>query len=155
MGARLCRSFVERGSSIPKRTDYSIDASTASEPSSQAEYAPPQSAEIANDPKIQSCATSCNPCSEYPLSTSHRSYNRCTTACGSSCRPHIPRVSSGCLTPIEEEPPPRSEFGGRMRGSHSIARQGRSRTRSSDSLESSVSSFGSMKNYQRFVKSRT
>lgn len=154
MGARLCRSYMDTDLSIPKRADYSIETSTASEPNSQQDYAPPHPVDASNDSRDQVSDPSL-PNGDFSIVAPHRSFSRCTAACGSSCRPHLPRVSSGCLTPIEEEPPSRSDFGGRMVVAHSFSHNGRSRTRSGDSIDSSVSSFGSMKNYQRFVTSRS
>lgn len=155
MGARLCRSSMDTALSIPKRADYSIETSTASEPNSQQDYAPPHPVDASNDSRDQVSDPSLPSHGDYSIIVPHRSFSRCTAACGSSCRPHLPRVSSGCLTPIEEEPPTRSDFGGRMVVAHAFSHNGRSRTRSGDSIDSSVSSFGSMKNYQRFVTSRS
>jgi hypothetical protein len=139
MGARICGMAHYSSGSFFKRRDNSIETSTASEMSSHSENHDAMVSGIRD--AITSSASASNP-HGYP---SH---------CSLQWKPHLPRVGSGGLTPIQEEPKVVCREH-RANSNISCNRQARPRTISSDSFDSCVSSsFGSMRNYQRFVLAR-
>jgi hypothetical protein len=155
MGARLCCCTSRQSQTPLKRSELSIDNSTASEPNSLPDE---MTKHVRGDPvdsNLMTRSADSDACTRryQPSVRSHRTNVRNSIGC--QCRSHLPRVNSGGLTPIEEEPEKRRPSNHEVLGRPSTVKRERSRTRSSDSLESAVSSsFGSMRNYQRFVMNR-
>ena len=157
MGARICCMNSNQSHTSLKRGDYSIE-STASELSTLADNnevicqtspaSGPRDGFQFSRPTAAVGPTGGNlKCSSF--GRCHCSFTHC------NMKPHLPRVSSGGLTPIEEEPHPNNSQH-RLTSAHSTMRPGRSRTVSNDSFEScNSSSFGSMRNYQKFVLTRS
>ena len=138
MGARLCCISSSSAGSFIKRTDYSLESSTASELSSHGEtfdagrlIPSTASRDIPSPPSVTGDIT--------PAKCKH-----------SVTKGQVSKVCAGILTPIEEEPKLKRVKSRQTVGSCSLSRAG------GDSLDSCASSsFGSMRNYQKFVLTRS
>ncbi len=135
MGACLCSISSRPSHSFIKRAEYSLDSSTASEYSTHGDPGNPRSvAPTAED------SSTASPENETSL--------KCNF---SMSRAYLTRgPSMGQLAPIEEEPKLKRINSRNAGGPCSVARQG------GDSFDSCASSsFGSMRNYQKFVLTRS
>ena len=134
-----------------KRAEYSLESSTASEMSTHGDcsesssYTTSSNSFQPNSVTYSISLSSSIRCSQAKCA-SHGKLNCSFTHCSIKCT--LPRVGSGGLTPIEEEPK-HHEFHHRLSSTYASIRGVRSRTRSNDSFDSCASSsFGSMTNYQ-------
>ena len=158
MGARICCMNSHHSHTSLKRADYSIESSTASESSTLADNSEVichafTASGVREGLSFSGSQAAIGPSGGAPMCSSHGRCHCSFTHC--NMKPHLPRVSSGGLTPIEEEPRP-NHTQLRHSSSYSTMRPGRSRTVSNDSFDScNSSSFGSMRNYQKFVLTRS
>jgi len=157
MGASVCCLGLKSPQTSLKRAEYSLESSTASEMSTHGDYSESSSYTTSSNSfqpnSVTYSISQSSICCSQANCASHGKLNCSFTHCSIKCP--LPRVGSGGLTPIEEEPK-HHEVHHRLSSTYASIRGVRSRTRSNDSFESCASSsFGSMRNYQQFVLTRS